>query len=156
MIPYVSGFNFLGSFMRLNIIMEQQNYWKYQAGKRWISWSGVPWYNYIAYFTNDHLSPYSIINGFALPLKEEHKIFLLKVLLPLHKVKSLSVYHPQVTISSMLSYDFLCQKQDTKTSVFIIIVLSEVENLCCLSPLAGLLCCTILREGQHPHRTGKI
>jgi len=28
----------------------------------------------------------SIINGFALPLKEEHKIFLLKVLLPLHKV----------------------------------------------------------------------
>lgn len=40
----------------------------------------------------------SIINGFALPLKEEHKIFLLKVLLPLHKVKSLSVYHPQVRL----------------------------------------------------------
>lgn len=40
----------------------------------------------------------SIINGFALPLKEEHKIFLLKVLLPLHKVKSLSVYHPQVCL----------------------------------------------------------
>lgn len=38
----------------------------------------------------------SIINGFALPLKEEHKIFLLKVLLPLHKVRSLSVYHPQL------------------------------------------------------------
>ncbi|XP_025104736.1 serine/threonine-protein phosphatase 2A 56 kDa regulatory subunit gamma isoform-like isoform X5 [Pomacea canaliculata] len=38
----------------------------------------------------------SIINGFALPLKEEHKIFLLRVLLPLHKVKSLSVYHPQL------------------------------------------------------------
>ena len=38
----------------------------------------------------------SIINGFALPLKEEHKIFLLKVLMPLHKVKSLSVYHPQL------------------------------------------------------------
>lgn len=42
---------------------------------------------------------HSIINGFALPLKEEHKIFLLKVLLPLHKVKSLSVYHPQVRAS---------------------------------------------------------
>uniref|UniRef100_A0A671SQE5 Serine/threonine protein phosphatase 2A regulatory subunit n=1 Tax=Sinocyclocheilus anshuiensis TaxID=1608454 RepID=A0A671SQE5_9TELE len=41
----------------------------------------------------------SIINGFALPLKEEHKIFLLKVLLPLHKVKSLSVYHPQLAYS---------------------------------------------------------
>jgi len=38
----------------------------------------------------------SIINGFALPLKEEHKQFLLKVLLPLHKVKSLGVYHPQL------------------------------------------------------------
>ncbi|CAG5096112.1 Oidioi.mRNA.OKI2018_I69.XSR.g14476.t2.cds [Oikopleura dioica] len=38
----------------------------------------------------------SIINGFSLPLKGEHKIFLLKVLLPLHKIKSLSVYHPQL------------------------------------------------------------
>ncbi|CAH0550067.1 unnamed protein product [Brassicogethes aeneus] len=38
----------------------------------------------------------SIINGFALPLKEEHKTFLLRVLMPLHKVKSLSVYHPQL------------------------------------------------------------
>jgi len=38
----------------------------------------------------------SIINGFALPLKEEHKIFLLKVLMPLHKVRSLSMYHPQL------------------------------------------------------------
>ncbi|XP_074027331.1 protein phosphatase regulatory B subunit well-rounded isoform X6 [Leptinotarsa decemlineata] len=38
----------------------------------------------------------SIINGFALPLKEEHKVFLLRVLMPLHKVKSLSVYHPQL------------------------------------------------------------
>jgi len=38
----------------------------------------------------------SIINGFALPLKDEHKIFLLKVLLPLHKAKQLSMYHPQL------------------------------------------------------------
>ncbi|KAH6685410.1 protein phosphatase 2A regulatory B subunit [Plectosphaerella plurivora] len=38
----------------------------------------------------------SIINGFALPLKEEHKIFLTRVLIPLHKVKSLSMYHPQL------------------------------------------------------------
>lgn len=38
----------------------------------------------------------SIINGFALPLKEEHKIFLVRVLMPLHKVKSLSLYHPQL------------------------------------------------------------
>ncbi|KAK9450654.1 phosphatase 2A regulatory B subunit-domain-containing protein [Limtongia smithiae] len=38
----------------------------------------------------------SIINGFALPLKEEHKIFLARVLMPLHKPKSLSLYHPQL------------------------------------------------------------
>lgn len=38
----------------------------------------------------------SIINGFALPLKEEHKTFLGRVLLPLHKVKSLALYHPQL------------------------------------------------------------
>ncbi|WFD02724.1 serine/threonine-protein phosphatase 2A 56 kDa regulatory subunit delta isoform [Malassezia obtusa] len=38
----------------------------------------------------------SIINGFALPLKEEHKVFLTRVLLPLHKAKSLAMYHPQL------------------------------------------------------------
>lgn len=38
----------------------------------------------------------SIINGFALPLKEEHKIFLIRVLVPLHKARSLSLYHPQL------------------------------------------------------------
>lgn len=38
----------------------------------------------------------SIINGFALPLKEEHKMFLTRVLIPMHKVKSLSLYHPQL------------------------------------------------------------
>ncbi len=42
------------------------------------------------------VAPHSIINGFALPLKEEHKLFLLRVLIPLHKVKSLSCYHPQL------------------------------------------------------------
>lgn len=39
---------------------------------------------------------FSIINGFALPLKAEHKQFLVKVLLPLHKVKCLSLYHAQL------------------------------------------------------------
>jgi len=49
-----------------------------------------------------HLSPplfcplLSIINGFALPLKTEHKQFLVRVLIPLHSVKSLSVFHAQL------------------------------------------------------------
>uniref|UniRef100_A0A0N5B8A1 Serine/threonine protein phosphatase 2A regulatory subunit n=1 Tax=Strongyloides papillosus TaxID=174720 RepID=A0A0N5B8A1_STREA len=34
----------------------------------------------------------SIINGFALPLKSEHKCFLFRVLMPLHKPKCLSLY----------------------------------------------------------------
>jgi len=38
----------------------------------------------------------SIINGFALPLKLEHKQFLVKVLIPLHKVRCLALYHAQL------------------------------------------------------------
>eukprot|EP00768_Dysnectes_brevis_P004548 gnl/Dysnectes_brevis/3278_a4108_1259.p1 GENE.gnl/Dysnectes_brevis/3278_a4108_1259~~gnl/Dysnectes_brevis/3278_a4108_1259.p1 ORF type:complete len:570 (+),score=212.64 gnl/Dysnectes_brevis/3278_a4108_1259:36-1745(+) len=39
----------------------------------------------------------SIINGFALPLKDEHRIFLGKVLIPLHRVEFVSTIHPQLS-----------------------------------------------------------
>eukprot|EP00475_Leptophrys_vorax_P002971 TRINITY_DN11702_c0_g1_i1.p1 TRINITY_DN11702_c0_g1~~TRINITY_DN11702_c0_g1_i1.p1 ORF type:complete len:492 (-),score=143.96 TRINITY_DN11702_c0_g1_i1:48-1523(-) len=39
----------------------------------------------------------SIINGFALPLKEEHKKFLRTVLIPLHKTRTLQTYHQQLS-----------------------------------------------------------
>ncbi|GFP81491.1 serine/threonine protein phosphatase 2a 57 kDa regulatory subunit b' iota isoform [Phtheirospermum japonicum] len=39
----------------------------------------------------------SVITGFALPLKEEHKIFFWKALIPLHKPKSLGVYFQQLS-----------------------------------------------------------
>merc|ERR1712232_452233 len=39
----------------------------------------------------------SIINGFALPLKEEHKDFLIKALIPLHKVKCLASFYQQLS-----------------------------------------------------------
>ncbi|PUZ75221.1 hypothetical protein GQ55_1G136700 [Panicum hallii var. hallii] len=39
----------------------------------------------------------SVISGFALPLKEEHKIFLWRVLIPLHKPKAVGVYLQQLT-----------------------------------------------------------
>ncbi|KAJ0560884.1 putative protein phosphatase 2A, regulatory B subunit, B56, armadillo-like helical [Helianthus annuus] len=39
----------------------------------------------------------SVISGFALPLKNEHKLFLLRALVPLHKPKSVGVYHHQLT-----------------------------------------------------------
>lgn len=39
----------------------------------------------------------SVISGFALPLKEEHKMFLSRDLIPLHKPKSVGIYHQQLT-----------------------------------------------------------
>ncbi|KAJ0238047.1 Serine/threonine protein phosphatase 2A 57 kDa regulatory subunit B' kappa isoform [Hirschfeldia incana] len=39
----------------------------------------------------------SIVSGFALPLKEEHKIFLWRVLVPLHKAKSVGGYFHQLS-----------------------------------------------------------
>ncbi|XP_057431792.1 serine/threonine protein phosphatase 2A 59 kDa regulatory subunit B' gamma isoform-like isoform X2 [Lotus japonicus] len=39
----------------------------------------------------------SIINGFALPLKEEHKLFLVRALIPLHRPKCVSMYHQQLS-----------------------------------------------------------
>ncbi|KAL9397551.1 hypothetical protein Peur_011804 [Populus x canadensis] len=50
----------------------------------------------------------SIINGFALPLKEEHKLFLLRALIPLHKPKCVSMYHQQLSycITQFVEKDF--------------------------------------------------
>jgi hypothetical protein len=39
----------------------------------------------------------SIINGFATPIKEEHKSMLHRALLPLHKPSLVSMYHPQLS-----------------------------------------------------------
>merc|ERR1719191_2383849 len=43
----------------------------------------------------------SIINGFALPLKEEHKTFLSKSLLPLQKERYQNIYHAQLSYCMM-------------------------------------------------------
>lgn len=39
----------------------------------------------------------SIINGFAVPMKEEHKLFLVRALIPLHKAKCVADYHQQLS-----------------------------------------------------------
>jgi len=39
----------------------------------------------------------SIINGFALPLREEHKEFLFHALMPLHKPRSLGLFHAHLS-----------------------------------------------------------
>ena len=38
----------------------------------------------------------AIINGFGLPLKDEHRAFLARALMPLHKPRALALYHPQL------------------------------------------------------------
>lgn len=39
----------------------------------------------------------SIINGFAVPIKDEHKVMLSRALLPLHKPPGVMAYHPQLS-----------------------------------------------------------
>ncbi|WOH13669.1 hypothetical protein DCAR_0833180 [Daucus carota subsp. sativus] len=54
----------------------------------------------------------SIINGFALPLKEEHKIFLVRSLIPLHKPKCLAAYHQQLSYSIIQFVEKDCKLAD--------------------------------------------
>ncbi|XP_051116400.1 serine/threonine protein phosphatase 2A 57 kDa regulatory subunit B' beta isoform-like isoform X2 [Andrographis paniculata] len=39
----------------------------------------------------------SIITGYVLPMKEEHKLFLVRILIPLHKSKCVATYHLQLS-----------------------------------------------------------
>lgn len=55
----------------------------------------------------------SIINGFALPLKEEHKLFLVRALIPLHKTKSVSMYHQQLSYCITQFVEKDCKLADT-------------------------------------------
>ncbi|KAL8193559.1 hypothetical protein R6Q57_026694 [Mikania cordata] len=55
----------------------------------------------------------SIINGFALPLKEEHKLFLVRALIPLHKPKCMPVYHQQISYCITQFVEKDCKLADT-------------------------------------------
>ncbi|CAI9758543.1 unnamed protein product [Fraxinus pennsylvanica] len=55
----------------------------------------------------------SIINGFALPLKEEHKLFLLRALIPLHKPKCIPMYHQQLSYCITQFVEKDCKLADT-------------------------------------------
>uniref|UniRef100_A0A8C9TDL0 Protein phosphatase 2 regulatory subunit B'alpha n=1 Tax=Scleropages formosus TaxID=113540 RepID=A0A8C9TDL0_SCLFO len=69
----------------------------------------------------------SIINGFALPLKAEHKQFLMKVLIPMHTAKGLAVFHAQLAYCVV---QFL-EKDPTLTepvSLFQVIYNSDTEK----------------------------
>ncbi|RRT60125.1 hypothetical protein B296_00035590 [Ensete ventricosum] len=55
----------------------------------------------------------SVISGFALPLKEEHKLFLVRALIPLHKPRCIAMYHQQLSycITQFIEKD--CKLADT-------------------------------------------
>ncbi|CAN6448992.1 unnamed protein product [Victoria cruziana] len=55
----------------------------------------------------------SIINGFALPLKEEHKLFLVRALIPLHKPKCIAMYHQQLSYCIAQFVEKDCKLADT-------------------------------------------
>ncbi|CAI9277133.1 unnamed protein product [Lactuca saligna] len=55
----------------------------------------------------------SIINGFALPLKEEHKLFLVRALIPLHKPKCIPMYHQQISYCITQFVEKDCKLADT-------------------------------------------
>ncbi|XP_076904082.1 serine/threonine protein phosphatase 2A 57 kDa regulatory subunit B' kappa isoform-like [Bidens hawaiensis] len=83
----------------------------------------------------------SVISGFALPLKKEHKMFLSRVLIPLHKPKSVGSYHQQLTYCVV---QFI-EKEPKLTSVVINWllkywpVMSSKKQLMFLSELEELL-----------------
>ncbi|CAL9145690.1 unnamed protein product, partial [Musa hybrid cultivar] len=55
----------------------------------------------------------SIISGFALPLKEEHKLFLVRALIPLHKPRCIGMYHQQLSYSITQFIEKDCKLVDT-------------------------------------------
>uniref|UniRef100_A0A8C8IDS2 Serine/threonine protein phosphatase 2A regulatory subunit n=1 Tax=Oncorhynchus tshawytscha TaxID=74940 RepID=A0A8C8IDS2_ONCTS len=63
-----------------------------------------------------------IINGFALPLKAEHKQFLVKVLIPLHTVRSLSLFHAQVIRGLLKFWPKTCSQKE-------VMYLGELEEI---------------------------
>ncbi|EXB82419.1 Serine/threonine protein phosphatase 2A 59 kDa regulatory subunit B' eta isoform [Morus notabilis] len=54
-----------------------------------------------------------IINGLALPLKEEHKLFLVRALIPLHKPKCLPMYDQPLSYCIMRFVEKDCKLTDT-------------------------------------------
>lgn len=44
----------------------------------------------------------SIVNGFCVPIKDEHKVMLVRALIPLHKSSNITMYHPQLSYCMVL------------------------------------------------------
>ncbi|ONK64312.1 uncharacterized protein A4U43_C07F24380 [Asparagus officinalis] len=104
----------------------------------------------------------SIINGFTTPLKEEHKVFLMRVLIPLHKQKGMCMYYREL---SYCVTEFVQKEPDLSTGVVKgilrcwpmtnctkeILLIGELEDLVEVmeaeefEKVAGVLCSQIAR-----------
>jgi len=93
----------------------------------------------------------SIINGFALPLKDEHKNFLSKALIPLHKPKNINAFHQQVSVlgSALLCSALLCSADQPLLGRAAL----SLSLIVCVSA-AGILCHPVRREGLATGRGG--
>lgn len=82
----------------------------------------------------------SIINGFAIPLKKEHLLFLQKALIPLHKPKCVSLYHQQLSycIVQYVEKDPETVMPVLRVSARVVVVVDAVELAVLLAVL--LLC----------------
>eukprot|EP01126_Amoeba_proteus_P035459 TRINITY_DN3577_c0_g2_i1.p1 TRINITY_DN3577_c0_g2~~TRINITY_DN3577_c0_g2_i1.p1 ORF type:complete len:432 (+),score=109.71 TRINITY_DN3577_c0_g2_i1:613-1908(+) len=90
----------------------------------------------------------SIINGFTLPLKDEHKEFLMKALIPLHKPRSISLYHPQLSycIAQYIEKDPSLTETVLKRILSLWPVTNSSKQLLFLAELEDIL----LVISQHP------
>lgn len=83
----------------------------------------------------------SIVNGFATPLREEHKLFLKRSLLPLHKLPNLSMFYPQLaycvvqyvekdpSLAATPVIDSLLRYWPRSNSVKEVLFLTEIEEI---------------------------
>ncbi|KAK9750971.1 hypothetical protein RND81_02G233300 [Saponaria officinalis] len=96
----------------------------------------------------------SIINGFALPLKEEHKLFLVRALMPLHRPRCLPMYHQQLSYCITQFVEKDCKLSDTVIRGLLrywpitnsskeVMFLSELEEILELTQLAEFQRCMV-------------
>ena len=84
----------------------------------------------------------SIVNGFSLPLKDEHKTFLVKVLVPLHKAPPLAQYQAQLAycVVQFLEKDPSLTEQVNRVCVRVCVCVCVYARTCvCVSACVGEL-----------------
>ncbi|XP_020099449.1 serine/threonine protein phosphatase 2A 59 kDa regulatory subunit B' gamma isoform-like [Ananas comosus] len=96
----------------------------------------------------------SVISGFALPLKEEHKLFLARALVPLHRPRCVAAYHQQLArcVAQFVEKD--CKLADAVIAGILrywpvtnsakeVLLLGELEEVLEATQPPEFLCCAI-------------